>query len=353
MVMKNIEYLGTVEGQQELTKAFDLLLRKKKFEEVKVFLSELFKFHKSKLSLLAKTALDQKTYTDPDSWKALHSAINAYDNNNDLVKAIGLDLAGNWDWNDGTPGPGLEINYYYDEVDRGFKFSEHSDSEILTAAKYPCPWQGAFIQCESFSPVYGLDELYNELCTQKNLSFINSKLPVDAPKIEYDPIGFFLGLFVIHLKMQKAISSDLSQYGLPKKIPVLLGTNDFLGQYEGYNVLFCKTVKQLGKNAKEIQLATENERVEELKRRAICDIERFWAYWSSSVNSSTNASIIIEKSIKIKINEILTSLSDNEIYPSKNLVELTETEFREVMNEYYKAVLEERVKNRFLASVGN
>ena len=353
MVMKNIKYLNTVEAQEELTQAFDLLLRKKHFEEIKGVLSELLKFHQSKLSVLAKTALDQKTYTNPDSWKALHSAINAYDNNNDLVKAIGFDLTGHWDWHDGTPGPGLEINYYNDEVYGGFKFSEHSDLEILKAAKYPCPWQGEFIECEPFSPVYGLDELYNELYTQKNLFFINSKLPDDAPKIEYDPIGFFLGLFVLHLKTQKAISRDLNHYGLPKKIPVLLGTNEFLGRYGAYNVLSCKTIRQLGRSAKETQAVIENKRVNELKRRATCDIERFWAYWSSLVNSSQNEHIATAKFNELKANEILRPLSENEIYPSKTLVELTETEFRELMNEYYKAILEERLKKRVLASLSN
>ncbi len=251
--MNNLsDFLSSESGKKELTDAFDMLLRKRKFSRLHDFLTMLLGLHQSNLTRVAKEALSASVYIAPKDWKRIHWGINTHSGNSNSVAAIGFDLTGHWNWHYGTPGPGLELSYYKDEVDLGFRFSENSQEQILDAAQYPCPWQGCFTECEPFAPVYGLDDLNKALWAEKKRSSTHKTL-AEEEQVEHDHVGFFLGVFTLHLRFQETLFRELNEYGLPRKMPVVVGTHDFVGRYNGYNVFFCETVSDLGETYGNIQ----------------------------------------------------------------------------------------------------
>lgn len=141
-----------------------------------------------------------------EGWDELNAEIEQTD-----CTALGIDLS---NYNDSLTGewhqkePCLEVGYY---SDRPFPFSTFSREEILSrCADYPSPWQGSFKSIGGELRLTGLLDLNSEILKSENR----------------DSAAHSLGEWFMHLRFHQAVARELSQRGLAKRIPVVVGAHD-------------------------------------------------------------------------------------------------------------------------------
>ena len=329
-------YISKQEGFKNFVKALDSYLKAQKFSDLDRYLRHQMKDNPSPISQICLKLPANCAHFEPQAWKTLQRDIVSMSKGVDKIAAIGFDLTGHWE----GEGPGFEVSFYENEVDKGFSFARQSHQEILDHAKYPAPWQGYFVECDSFGPIKGLEALLTALQAypHRNWSAYDGR-----PKNKAAPpegfVGYFLGLIFLHLRVQETFARELKQYGLPRAMPVLLGTHDFMGSFfSGYNVLMGTTIARDVISYEQIQAETKIKRRENAKSHAAEQIEAFTKNWVTLRHVNSGKQTEETKSYT----EMLTasmrlSFSMSNVTPAKPIHEMKEAEFKYLMESYYQA----------------
>ena len=314
------ELLSSKDGKEKYIKAFNHLLRSQNFEKAEALLRKSLQQDNSELAKLSLRALETECHFSPDDWDNISQHIVNYSKDKDLVGAVGFDLTGHWDYEVEGGGPGFEVNFYPNDM-TDYKFSDMTHREILEKTqnnKYP-DWSGRFIGIELFGPIMGLDDLFKTLRKSK-----------DAPI-------YLLGIFTLHLKVQQTFKKELDQYGLPQRLPVLLGTHDFIGRYSGYNVIMNTKRTPYHTSYQEMVGKRRRAHLISLKKRAQSKIEACVTKWDDlRRNMAVDPDAHFVKSFKAAIHYELSMAG---VKLSKEIEDHNEMEFKQVMENLYNAIL--------------
>lgn len=153
-------------------------------------------------------------------WHELGARLEEVDRLDEPVTALGIDLS--WPGHAGTKpdalgklAPSIETNYYADLSTLAFSAADRP-SLLSGYSTYGSEWQGAFLDLDSLISVDGLDELYGAVQVANK----------DAGKDDAGGDAHALSAAIAAILLHLAVKHTIEQRGLPRKLAVLVGSNE-------------------------------------------------------------------------------------------------------------------------------
>lgn len=153
-------------------------------------------------------------------WHELGARLEEVDKAGEPVTAIGIDFS--WPGHTGSKpnplgklAPNIETNYYADLSTLAFSAADRP-ALLSGYSTYGSEWQGAFLDLDSLISVDGLEELYGAVQ-------LASK---DAGKDDADGDAHALAAAIAAILLHLAVRHTIEQRGLPRKLAVLVGSNE-------------------------------------------------------------------------------------------------------------------------------
>ena len=331
-------HLSSKAGFENIVQAMNSYLKAQRFKELDSYLRGYMATDQSPISRMCLKMQPDCAHFGTEAWARVAREIVASSKGEDKVCAIGFDLTGHWE----GEGPGFEVSVYGNKMIEAFHFSNQSHESLLAHAKYPTPWQGHFIDVDGFGPIKGLKALYAALYAYPHGGWYahESSYRTDTTPPE-GYVGYFLGLVFLHLRVQETFARELKQYGLPREMPVVLGTHAFMGIFfPGYNVLMNTTLARNVVSYEQIQIDQKHRNREYAKSQAAEQIEHMVKNWVTIRNVNQRARKDKAKSITdFLCGNIKFKLGGSNITLGKPVKDMDEGEFKRLMESYYQARL--------------
>jgi hypothetical protein len=225
-VASRIDNLMSPDGRGAFNEAMASLIRADRHAEADAVLARLLAAVPSEISAisLALPAGDVAV----TGWDAFNTQIEVVSLRGEAVTAVGIDIT---DQGDATDAEGrreqlLETSYYTDAC--GFRFSAAGRDDLLAASAgaTTAPWVGCFADIDGSLSMRGLAPLCDALLRRPERRWAHLK--TDAERL--DNLASFLAGWLRHLRVHQAIKRELTENGLARNIPVIVGTNE-VGPY--------------------------------------------------------------------------------------------------------------------------
>lgn len=153
-------------------------------------------------------------------WHELGGRLEELDAAHEPVTALGIDFS--WPGHTGgTPDasgklvPNIETNYYSDLATLAFSAADRP-TLLSGYSTYGSEWQGTFVDLDSLITVDGLDKLYGAVQLASS----------DAGKDDAEGDAYALAAAITAILLHLATKHTIEQRGLPRKLAVIVGSNE-------------------------------------------------------------------------------------------------------------------------------
>lgn len=326
-------YIQTPENYDQMVQSFDAHLKAQEFVTLDKYLRDCLAHETSEVAKICREIPLGSVRFPQSAWEALHRDIVKYEGQGKDIAAIGFDLTGHWE----GEGPGFEVSFYRNHISQDFSFGWKSHRDLLSVSKYPTPWQGCFLECHSFGPITGLEPLYEALYNNRAVTEWRPSQYQNGTA-EYQPedhAARFLGLFFLINQVQECFARELQDYGLPKALPVLLGTHDFLGTYDGYNVVMSEKIARLSADYETIRAEDAIIALQRAKDYAAEQIEQYTYNWMALRNWNRKSEKGRETASNFE-DMIMARMKLAGLNPVKPISDMDQAEFKSLMESYYR-----------------
>jgi hypothetical protein len=218
----SIESLLDPDGRRGLGDAVAELIRSDRHDEAEAVLTGLLKSVPSEFGGIC-LGLGAE-HVAVSGWEKFNTRIEAISAGSRPVTAVGIDITDHGDLRDaeGRRDQALETSYYFD--DATFTFSGTNREELLarTNGGATAPWVGNFAELDASLSISGLAQLYDALINRPVRLWSHMRSQEDR----FENLGAFLGSWFRLLRVHQAVKRGLSENGLARDLPVIVGTNE-------------------------------------------------------------------------------------------------------------------------------